>query len=143
MGTRIEMNEEQLMEHLRHAVYVRAMPTPNGGVGVFAIRDIPEGTNPFGEDGITYLPIPVDAIFDDPEIPDTVKKYVKDMCAREGGLFYIPSCGLNNIGPSYYVNHSRTPNLVTPDKGENFIICRQVKAGEELTIDYRTYSDEN
>lgn len=136
-----KLNKAQLIENLRHGVYARLMPSPTGGVGVFAIRDIPAGINPFGEEDMPFEKIPVKEIFDDPEIPDAVKKYAGDMFAIEDGYIYITSGGLNNINPSFFINHSETPNLKTDDSGANFIAQRVIATGEELTIDYRTYND--
>ena len=39
--------EKALLEHLRGKAYVRLAPSPLEGVGVFALRKIPAGTNPF------------------------------------------------------------------------------------------------
>lgn len=136
------MKKSHLIENLRHSVYVRLMPSAIGGVGVFAIRDVPAGIDPFGEDNIVFEKIRISEIRNDSEIPDTVKKYAEDMCMTKGGYFYIPKCGLNNINPSFFVNHSVTPNLKTDDAGEHFITLREIKAGEELTIDYYAYNDD-
>jgi len=138
----VKLTKSQLIENLGHGVYARLMPSPIGGVGVFAIRDIPAGINPFGEDDIDFEKIPVSEIRNNPEIPIAVKKYAEDICVVEGGYFYIPSCGLNNINPSFFLNHSATPNMKTNDEGESFITLREIKSGEELTIDYNTYNDD-
>jgi len=138
----IKLTKSQLIEDLRHGVYARVMPSPIGGVGVFAIRDIPAGIDPFGEDDIEVEKISVSEIRNDPEIPDTVKKYAEDMCVVNGGYFYVPICGLNNINPGFFPNHSATPNMKTNDAGESFITLREIKIGEELMIDYNTYNDD-
>ena len=136
------MDKQQLIEELRHRVYVRLKPSPIGGVGVFAIRDIPAGIDPFGEEENDYEAIPVAEIRDDPEITDAVKKYAEDMCAVDGGFMFVPKNGINRIDPSFFVNHSAVPNLATPDDGEHFITLREIKTGEELTIDYYTFNDD-
>ena len=41
----------------------------------------------------------------------------------------------------FFLNHSKTPNLYTPDAGRTFITLREVVAGEELTVDYATYDE--
>jgi len=38
---------KQLVRNLKNNVYCRIKPDSFGGVGVFAIKDIPEGVNPF------------------------------------------------------------------------------------------------
>ena len=138
----IKLNGSQFIENLRRGVYARLMPSPLGGVGVFAIRDIPAGINPFGEDDTDFEKIPLSEIRNDPEIPDAVKKYVEDICAMEGGYIYVPTCGLNNIDPSFFFNHSINPNMKAEDRGEYFTTLREIKSGEELTVDYRPYNDD-
>ncbi len=136
------MRKSKLIADLKNHVYVRLMPSPIAGVGVFAIRDIPKGMDPFGNYDMTFEKIPTSEIRNDPEIPDTVKKYVEDMCVTEDGYFYVPRCGINNIRPDFYLNHSTTPNMKTDDGGDAFITIREIKTGEELTIDYGTYNDD-
>lgn len=53
----------------------------------------------------------------------------------------MPNYGIDAITKFYYLNHSKHPNLVTPDKGETFIAARNIKAGEELTADYDSYHE--
>jgi len=45
----IRLTKEQIIENLKRDVCTRIMPSPIGGVGVFAIRDIPAGINPCGQ----------------------------------------------------------------------------------------------
>jgi SET domain-containing protein len=46
----------------------------------------------------------------------------------------------NSLTPSWYLNHSTTPNLRC-DENYDFFALRTVKPGEELTVDYSTYSE--
>ena len=41
---------------------------------------------------------------------------------------------------SWYLNHSNNPN-VEIDANYHFFAKRSIRRGEELTVDYRTYSD--
>ena len=41
---------------------------------------------------------------------------------------------------SWYLNHSDNPN-VAADKHYRFYALRDIKEGEELTVNYRTYSE--
>ncbi len=138
------MNKLDLLKELKDEVFVRLQPSPGKGMGVFAIRDIPANINPFGEDNIKFVKIPVNEIKLNPNIPLSVKEYVHAISVCLGGYYYLPDCGLNNIPPSFYVNHSKEPNLKTTGAEESFIFTtiRPIKAGEELTIDYETYNDD-
>jgi SET domain-containing protein len=52
---------------------------------------------------------------------------------------YIPETGPNGADISFFINHSKKPNVKTIDEGQTFITLRKIKKGEELTIDYGTY----
>lgn len=117
------------------------MPSPIEGIGVFAIRDIPAGVKPFGEYKMEFVNIPLDEIRNDPLIPSTVKRYVEDMCVVENGHIWLPACGINGIHLDFFFNHSTTPNLAYGED-DDFTTTREVKAGEELTVDYGTYNDD-
>jgi SET domain-containing protein len=138
------MNRKQLLENLKNETYCMLKPSPIHGVGVFAIRDIPKGVNPFKG----YLESKCH-IYDDSELKQTLLPEVYDMVSRhfvlQKGKRYIPSCGLNGIDISYYVNFSKTPNLRAVDLQDDtlFFAKRRIKKGEELTVDYTTYDDED
>jgi hypothetical protein len=51
---------------------------------------------------------------------------------------YMPTSGLNVIHLCAYINHATRANLRTRD-GARFITNREIRPGEELTVDYRTY----
>jgi len=120
-------------------VYCRIQASPIQGVGVFAIRPIPAGINPMQEfRKFDFEEVPVADIASDPDIPETVKKLVKDMCPERDGIYDIPPFSLNEIGISYYLNHSSKPNMECHDDGD-FYTMREISTGEELTTDYGTY----
>lgn len=136
------MSPKEFIKDLAQEVYCRLGPSKIHGVGVFAIRDIPAGTNPMKETRYAdFEKVPVFEITGDPAIPDAVKKLVRDMCPEEEGDYYIPPFSLNEIGISYYLNHSDSPNMVEVD-GEFEAAC-DIKAGEELTVCYATYGELN
>ncbi len=51
----------------------------------------------------------------------------------------IPEYGLNGMDISFFLNHSKKPNIITTDEGNTFLTRRKIKKGEELTIGYNTY----
>ena len=141
------MTKEQFIDQLLHDVYCRIMPSvaPNGflrGVGVFAIKDIPAGTNPFvGCDDTEYQPIPLSEFPKD--IPSAVFDLMKDMLVLDDeDNFWFSDRGIQGIDISYFLNHSKTPNMVAAPLGENFFASRDIKAGEELTVNYDTYDSQ-
>ena len=131
------MTKRDLLMSLQR-VYCRLKPSEHG-IGVFAIRDIPVNTNPFIDcfDG-GFSP------FTPEELEGTnpsVMEMVKDFCPIQDGKYYLPRCGLKRIDQSFFVNHSKTPNMREEGEGIDFITIREVKTGEELTVDYDTYND--
>jgi SET domain-containing protein len=138
------MTKDEIIKDLENNIYCRIRPSKIQGTGVFAIRNIPKGTNPF----ITYtnfetIAISVKEIMENKKIPDSVKEMVKDFYVIQNGNFYCDARSLNEIDISYFVNHSKTPNLDAKDLDEEtiFITNRDILAGEELTSDYSTYTD--
>ena len=71
-------------------------------------------------------------------LPPELKQFVIDMCPENDGKFDFPDYSLNEMGISYYLNHSVTPNMATDDGGD-FYALRDIAPGEELTVDYGTY----
>jgi SET domain-containing protein len=137
-----EWNHTNFVHHLTGQVYCRLGVSKIHGVGVMAIRDIPYGIFPISEIGeLMFSSIKSSDIKDHPDIHPGVKKLVADMCPENQGTYEFPVSGLNAIGVSWYINHSETPNM-----GEHagyFFTLRDIKEGEELTVDYRTYGELN
>lgn len=132
------MNKKQFLASLSD-VYCRIGRTKHG-VGVVAVRAIPKGTNPFKncDPFGDVLEIP-ETEFEASPAPEEAKQLVRDFCALQNGVYFVPNYGIDAIDKFYFLNHSRKPNMVTKDKGETFIAARDIKKGEELTADYRTY----
>ncbi len=118
--------------------YCRLQPSPIHGVGVFALRPIPGRRNPFRTPRTT----PTGAQRLTPEhmaaLPPALLETIQALFIPMDGATCIPSHGLNIVPLSAYLNHSAAPNLQTKD-GSTFTTLRKIAAGEELTVDYRTY----
>jgi hypothetical protein len=134
------MNKKQFLKSLGE-VYCRLSVTPHG-VGVVAIRTIPKGTDPFKncDPHGDVLEIP-QAEFDAYDAPKEAKELVRDFCALQDGKYFVPDYGIDAIDKSYFLNHSKKPNLITKDKGETFVAARNIRKGEELTADYDDYQE--
>ncbi len=134
------MRKKEFLKALTE-VYCRIGVTKHG-VGLVAIRTIPKGidplknADPFGS-VIKITKEELDAYPADEE----AKCLVRDFCAMQNGVYYVPSYGIDALTKNYYLNHSKKPNMVTSDKGETFYSARTIKKGEELTADYDTYHE--
>ena len=128
--------------HLKSSVYTRIRRSPIEGIGVFAIRDIPQGIDPFCEKDLDleFIKVPADLIENDPDIPEGVKQYVRDICSNHNGMRNFPTQGFNSVSAMFLMNHSSDAN-VGHDANNFSITLRPIKAGEELTLNYGTFND--
>ncbi|HEY5383368.1 MAG TPA: SET domain-containing protein [Candidatus Paceibacterota bacterium] len=134
------MNKKQFLASLVE-VYCRLANTRNG-VGVVAVRPIPKGIDPFKNcdpfgDVLKISKKELDAY----RAPKAVKRLVRDFCAFQDGIYFVPDYGIDAIDKSYFLNHSKKPNMASSDHGETFITTRRIKKGEELTADYDAYHE--
>jgi hypothetical protein len=121
-------------------VYVRLQPSPIHGVGVFAIRDIPIGTEllPNDKSELTWR-TPEELNLS--KLDANVRQLYLDFCIiKDGGRRFGCPKNFNLLTPVWYLNHSKKPN-VRCDEEYRFFTLREIKTGEELTADYETYND--
>jgi hypothetical protein len=118
-------------------VYTRLGVSKIHGIGVFAIINIKKGTPIFsGDENTKMIWINKELI---KKASKTIQKLYKDFCVLKGNQFGCPE-SFNNMTPSWYLNHSNNPNVFC-DNDYNFYALRNIKANEELTANYDTYSD--
>ena len=137
--------EKKLLNNLQNDIYCRIKPSKKHGVGLFAIRDIPENTNPFKVSSGECLKHRVLNVHESKinKLDKGVKKMVNDFYHNEDGYYGIPYNGLNANDVSYYMNHSNKANM----KLDHNIRCgmvvfrskQKIKSGEELLIDYNSF----
>ncbi|MGO9266216.1 MAG: SET domain-containing protein [Candidatus Binataceae bacterium] len=126
------------MEKMPHdGVYTRLKPSKIHGVGVFAVRDIPKGTPVFAEDDEDIVWIDKRNIG---ELPSAIREFYDDFCIIDGDKYGCPE-NFDKLTIAWYLNHSDEPN-VAPDNEYRFYALRDIKAGEELTANYHSYSDD-
>jgi SET domain-containing protein len=109
-------------------------PSPIAGVGLFSATDVDEGTVVWeyeegvdcrlSQDQVEALPEPYQS---------RIRHY---LYLEESGLYVL--CGDN----AKFMNHQDDPNCADPE-GEYTVTRRRIRAGEELTCDYRTFDVES
>jgi hypothetical protein len=119
--------------------YTRLRPSKIHGVGVFAIRDIPKGINIFSDDKSEMIWIDEENI---QARSGEVRKLYDDFCVLSNHKYGCPN-GFNNLTIGWYINQpleGQDPNVVCNDEYD-FLAARDICEGEELTVDYSTFSD--
>ena len=118
-------------------VYVRIGRSAISGVGVIAIREIPRGTDVFGADDEEMVWVPVKSVS---RLTPSLRALYEDFCVQSGAKYGCPQ-SFNTMTVAWYLNHSNRPNVAS-DVSYRFVATRRIKEGEELTADYRLYSDD-
>lgn len=103
------------------------------GIGVFAVHDIPAETylRLFADD---VEPEAVSVVRKKEDIPEIFRKY----CIDRGDTMTGPR-DFGRIDIGWHLNHSITPNAY--HRQYEFYALRDIKAGEEITIDYNTLEE--
>lgn len=127
------VDKSRVLEHLQKEVYCHLGISKVHGIGVFAIRSIPKGVKPL----VSLIKIK-EFEFSKKEIkklPASVRKEVEMFCYYDSKKHLIPSIGLNSMNLSFYMNHSKKPNVKFLKNGD-IVAIKQIKTGEELFFDY-------
>ena len=142
------MNKKNLLKHLKKDVYCRIKKSNIHGIGVFAIKDIPKNTNPFKNTNNKYIKYNFKKITSSEllTLDKEVIKMIKDYFAKEeNGDYYVPVVGLNGLDISFYMNHSKKPNIdIVTLKSSDAVVFKTnklIKKGKELLIDYSDYGE--
>jgi SET domain-containing protein len=130
------MSKAELLAELSNNTYVMLQPSPIAGIGVFAIQDIPKGCRDMfskpdvNDKWITVSKKEVDAL------PAHAQFIVGNYCLYDNENYFIPDDGFKKIDVSLFLNHADTPNIISINDGDYFEAVRDIKAGEELLLDY-------
>lgn len=120
--------------------YCRLKPSEIEGVGVFAIKDIPKGIDPF--DGIKKQAWHKFQISELKTLGKEILPLIDSFFViHKNGTVEISDSCLNGMDISYFLNNSKKPNIKTIDDGERFVTIRKIKKGEELSVSYATYDE--
>jgi hypothetical protein len=123
-------------------VYTRLRPsnTAKGGVGVFAIRRIRKGKPLFLGDNEEMLWVEKETFSKQPK---QVRKLYGDFAVVRDGRYGCPQ-NFNRLTVAWYLNEPAPgtgANVRCARETLDFFALRDIREGEELTVDYATYSD--
>ena len=120
-------------------VYGKLAPSSLGGVGIFAIKDILNGTPVFiFHDQSDELRLTQE---DRNKLSkEEVELYHEHAVVLPNGVWVVPS-DMHRMHVVWYLNHSSNPNIA-PDNNFNWYAVRDIKKGEELTGDYNAWDAE-
>jgi hypothetical protein len=120
---------------------LRASKIDKGGVGVFATKGIRKGTALFKGEPEEMAWLDKSALS---RLPQVTRKLYDDFAViktdSEGKTRYGCPPSFNRLTVSWFLNHSSKPN-VRCDKNFNFFALHDITTGEELTVNYSTYSE--
>lgn len=100
------------------------------GTGLFTVQDLAKGQTVWVHKPGFDLVFSYDRI---KKAPRKVQEYMDWFAYNDGKKFYLDSDSFK------YINHSETPNLHSKSKLGPVVALRDIKAGEELTCDYREF----
>ena len=142
----------KLIQYLKNEIWFRTGPSSIHGVGLFAIRDIPKGTDimvEFDGKGKTLFSVEKAKMQD---IHPNVRQLWNDYWANDDiwqQIYLPPNYKQVHI---FYINHSDNPNghlvsfvqssLWKPHHAE-FITNKDIKEGEEIYSDYNKLGEGN
>lgn len=111
----------------RQSFIIKPSTIEHGGVGVFALHDIAEGT--YME---LFLKDFEEELRKREEVPEELQAYCLE---QEDGTLLCPKL-FNRLDIGNYLNHSEASNL-RYEKGEGYFATRDIHKGEELFANYR------
>ena len=132
-----KMKEKMILKRLDR-VYCKLKPSPVHGIGIFSIKTIPSGINPFKDSYMAQEAI----VLPKKKIKEEYKTLLND---------YHPSRDNNQVVSNWpnqiiwtnYLNYSEEPNIELMTNGE-WLTLRIIEKGEELLEDpSRLFDSEN
>ena len=137
LGRSLMTNYRDVKKDQPHiGVYVRLRPSKldRKGVGVIAIRKIPKATRIFADENEELCWIPKASLPKE----KALRALYNDFAVIKGDRYGCPT-SFNRLTPAWFMNESKKPNTRC-DENYDFYTLRDIVAGEELTVDYSTFS---
>lgn len=69
-------------------------------------------------------------------LPPHSKFLVGNYCLYDEENYFVPANGFKKMDLVCFLNHSDAPNVISINEGDHFEATRDIKAGEELLVDY-------
>ncbi len=131
-----QIKKERLLQELLRSTYATLRPSKLHGIGVFAIKDIPQGTKDvFSNHDAEWIKVSKEEVNN---LPEESIQLVENFCLYDKDHYYVPEYGFKVFDMVVFLNHSETPNLISINDGEYFETTRDIRCGEELLVDYGT-----
>ena len=140
----MSITKTDVVQNTLNDIYCRIRRSKTHGVGVHAIRDIPKGTNPFKLPRNKFIQYHTVAVKQEElkGVNPEVKSMLEDFLGGDSA-YHIPHFGLNSLDISFFMNHSKANNIGIKGSYKSdyyiFVALRDIKKGEELTINYDDY----
>lgn len=133
------MTKEELLLELQQETYIMLKPSLIQGIGVFAIKDIPKGCRTiFSAEIGEWIKVSFEEV---EKLPPHSRNLVETYCLYDDEQYFVPDYGLKMMDMALYLNHSSKFNIVSISDGEQFESLRDIKAGEELLVNYGSIAD--
>tara|TARA_B100000085_G_C18441061_1_gene470817 strand:- start:420 stop:839 length:420 start_codon:yes stop_codon:yes gene_type:complete len=133
------MKKSEIINFLS-CTYCRIKESSIHGIGVHAIVDIKKNTNLFPDCSCDLNNMKAISKEEIPHLNAPTIKMMSDFFI-ETNTHYFTTTSLNTINISYFLNHSDEPNCEWNESDDSFRPLRNIKKGEELTLDYDKYLD--
>jgi len=133
------LRTKEILERLEKQSYCRIQPSKTHGVGVFAIKEIPSGVSPWFTPNHHFFGGTIRISSNEiGKLDEPVRQMLLDYnLVSDKGLFVHP-CELEILHITQFLNASKDPNLdVSLEREDPFKTIREIKIGEELTVDYQ------
>lgn len=116
------------------STFIQLKPSTVHGIGVFAICDIPKGRRDiFSPPHNEFTAISFEEAA---QLPVHTQHLIENYCLFDETQFFVPNTGFKILDLALFLNHSNLPNLLSINDGDYFETIRDIKAGEELFLDY-------
>jgi FRG domain-containing protein/SET domain-containing protein len=137
LGRALVTKWRRLEEESAHKnAYVRLKPSRlhKAGIGVFAIRPVPKGQRVFAGENEEILWTKKESL----PSGRALRRLYNDFCIIKDDLYGSPT-SFNRLTPAWFLNDSKKPNTRC-NENYDFVASRNIRTGEELTVDYSTFS---